>query len=69
VPGQDQYSFWHKHFAGHYLPDHIIKPGQEQPYDCADELREKATVLHNFWRMLEATVLRGHPLLRCYANG
>ena len=51
------------------LPDHIIRPGQEQPYDCARELQEKAAVLYNFWRMLEATVLKGHTLLRCYANG
>jgi SM-20-related protein len=69
VPGQDQYSFWHKHFAGHQLPDHIIDRGEEQPYDCAGELRQKFVVLHNFWRMLEATVLKGHTLLRCYANG
>jgi SM-20-related protein len=68
VPGQDPYSFWHKHFAGHRMPDHEIGPGT-QPYDCAGELQANAPVLSDFWRTLETTVLKGHTLLRCYANG
>jgi SM-20-related protein len=69
VAGQDQYSFWHKHFAGHKVPDHTLKADQEQPYDCAEELQGSAPIIHRFWQALEMTALKGHTLLRCYANG
>jgi SM-20-related protein len=69
LPAQDQYSFWHKHFAGHHPPDHDIGPGDQQPYDCAGELQTAAPILYEFWRTLETTVMKGHTLLRCYANG
>jgi len=69
VPGDDQYSFWHKHFAGHLIVDHMIKEGQQQPYDCDQELKEKAPIIHQLWRTLKQRELKGHVLVRCYANG
>ena len=63
----DVYSFWHKHYAGSKGTDHPGK-GQEAPYNCADELKERAPVLHAFWLLLVRTVLEGHTLVRCYAN-
>jgi SM-20-related protein len=69
VPGQEHYSFWHKHFAGHKVPDHALSGDQEQPYDCAEELRENAPIIYRFWQALDTTALNGHTLLRCYANG
>src|SRR5713101_5960058 len=65
----DVYSFWHKHFAGAIQPDHPTQDGGEEPYDCAHELQREAPLLHTFWRGLEKTVLKGHTLVRCYANG
>ncbi len=58
----DQYVFWHKHFAGHASPS-------EAPYDCADELHKRAPALYQLWSALEKTLLNGHVLHRCYANG
>jgi SM-20-related protein len=69
VPGRDQYSFWHKHFAGHKDPDHNAKEEQEQPYDCAEELQRNAPVIHDLWKLLKETRLPAHMLVRCYANG
>jgi SM-20-related protein len=65
----DVYSFWHKHFAGAIQPDHLSSERAEEPYDCADELQRKAPLLHTFWQGLEKTALKGHTLVRCYANG
>ncbi len=65
----DTYSFWHKHYAGSKTSDHPGK-GQEdnQQYDCADELRQRAPILFQFWQLLARKVLAGHTLVRCYAN-
>lgn len=65
----DQFSFWHKHFAGNVYPDNYAKDGKEQQYDCADELQRKVPLLHDMWRGLQTRALRGHVLVRCYANG
>lgn len=65
----DVYSFWHKHFAGAIQPDHPDLDRREEAYDCAEELQRKAPLLHTFWRGLEKTALKGHTLVRCYANG
>jgi len=65
----DIYSFWHKHFAGALQPDHPTADGSVEPYDCTEELARKAPLLHTFWRGLEKTALKGHTLVRCYANG
>jgi SM-20-related protein len=63
----EAYPFWHKHFAGNIHPDHRGADGRQ--YDCDDELRRAAPLLHDVWRHLSDTALRGHRLLRCYANG
>jgi SM-20-related protein len=65
----DQFSFWHKHFAGNKNPDHYEKDGAEQQYDCEDELHKHCDILYDFWKSLQQTVLAGHTLIRCYANG
>jgi SM-20-related protein len=58
----DTYSFWHKHFAGQ-------RKAEDEPYDCTEELRQRAPLLHQLWLAIERTLLRGHTLHRCYANG
>ncbi len=64
---KDQFSFWHKHFAGTKGTDHP-GPKQEKPYDCTEELKQYP-LLSGFWGHLSESVLRGHRLVRCYANG
>jgi len=49
--------------------DHPSEERREEPYDCADELQRKAPLLHTFWSGLAKTALKGHTLVRCYANG
>jgi SM-20-related protein len=66
---KDPYSFWHKHFAGNTLPDHIARGGKERAYDCAEELLRTAPILHELWIDLEKHITPGHMLTRCYANG
>jgi len=67
---KDQFSFWHKHFTGtkHIDPDAEIDEDTQQPLERIAELRENAPVIHAFWEGLHATVLKGHRLVRCYAN-
>ena len=65
----DQYSFWHRHFAGSIHPDHYVKEGKGTQYDCGEELKQTAPVLHEFWTRMRASALTGHVLMRCYANG
>lgn len=67
-PVLDRFSFWHKHFAGTLATAGYATPA-EQTADCADELAEKAPLLHGLWRRLSEEVLPGHVLVRCYANG
>lgn len=57
----DPFAFWHRHFAGSLDFDKTI-------YDCEPELR-KLPLIHDFWRLLAYGPLRGHRLIRCYANG
>jgi SM-20-related protein len=57
----DTFAFWHRHFAGY------VKGLGEEAYDCEAEL-EPYPILRDFWRWL-ATGLKGHRLIRCYANG
>jgi SM-20-related protein len=59
---KDDYSFWHRHFAGHR------KSRSEEPYDCAEELLKASPLMFAMWRHLAKTVFRGHTLIRCYAN-
>jgi SM-20-related protein len=62
----DVYSFWHKHFAGSRNPDHSAKASQ---YECTQELKQNAPLIHNVWLGLQASSLKGYLLRRCYANG
>lgn len=66
-PNVDAFAFWHKHFAGALKPDH---PGheREEPYDCAAELKAKVPLLYGMWEYLAGTILKGHRIVRCYAN-
>lgn len=59
--GGDQYSFWHRHFAGHR------KAGEK--YDCTEELKSNAPLIYAMWSGLSHGVCKGHALYRCYANG
>jgi hypothetical protein len=63
----DQFSFWHRHFAGTRGPVHQEDVGK--PPDCADELRRAVPLLHALWARLADTIYAGHKLVRCYANG
>jgi SM-20-related protein len=68
-PKRDKYAFWHKHFAGNVMPDHYARDGMEKPFACADQLKHTTPLLYQFWLDLEARILPGHELIRCYANG
>jgi SM-20-related protein len=58
----DQFSFWHRHFAGH-------RNGRKQAhYDCAEELQKTAPLLFGFWSYLARGPFKGRTLIRCYAN-
>ena len=57
--------YWYKHFAG-YLRD-----GSEtlSPLQIEAELATTAPLLAAMWTRLKASVIEGHSLARCYANG
>lgn len=57
----DVFWFWHKRYAGHNL--------SAPTYDCADELKDSAPIIYDVWLSLADTVMKGHTLVRCYANG
>lgn len=59
----DEFSFWHRHFAGYRAGD-----GEEGAYDCEPELA-RFPIIHDFWKHLASGPLSGHRLVRCYANG
>jgi SM-20-related protein len=61
---RDMFSFWHKQFAGTLKPDH---DGTKQ-FNCATELGQRSPLLFEFWRHLSGTILKGHTIVRCYAN-
>lgn len=60
-PKRDIFSFWHKHYAGSRKHD------DSEQYDCSEELKA-APVLYDFWQRLADGPLRGHTIVRCYAN-
>jgi SM-20-related protein len=64
----DQFSFWHRHFAGNLNPDHVKQDGKGEQYDCADELKRQSSLMHDVWQHLQDTALHDHRLVRCYAN-
>jgi SM-20-related protein len=61
---KNQFSFWHKHFAGNKLPDH--EKGGEQ-YNCLEELQKNAPLVAELWRLID--VKAPNVLVRAYANG
>jgi SM-20-related protein len=67
-PKTDQFTFWHRHFAGNVNPDHVKQDGKGVQYECADELKRQSPLIHEAWLYLRDTVLQGHDLVRCYAN-
>ena len=65
------FRFWHKHFAGfrksdRKRPDGTIKDRGE---DCEEELKRRAPLVWCFWEDVKTLLLKGHTLVRCYANG
>lgn len=60
----DQYSFWHRHFAGYRR----ATGGSKNKYPCAEELSQVAPFLFDLWIKLTPSVFEGHTLMRCYAN-
>lgn len=60
---EDSFSFWHRHFAGYRKTEE-----QHDAYDCEPEIQQ-FPLIHEFWRFLASGLLRGHRLIRCYANG
>ncbi len=67
-PKTDQFTFWHRHFAGNVNPDHVKEGGKGDQYDCANELKRQNSLVYEAWQFLQGTALRGHTLVRCYAN-
>jgi len=64
-PAPDAPRYWYKHFAGY------VKTGLEtrDPDQIEDELKQNAPLAAQIWRQIQSTVLIGHALTRCYANG
>ena len=61
TPGASRY--WYKHFAGY------ARDGEDRnPAEIEAEL-QAAPVIQRMWQALKANQLRGHRLMRCYANG
>lgn len=60
---KDAFAFWHRHFAGYRQTEE-----QSNAYDCKSEIL-RFPIVHNFWCDLETSLLQGHRLIRCYANG
>jgi len=66
-PG-DTFRFWHKHFAGKRRSDASGKL-EDRGEDCAEELKAHAPLIWCFWEDVSTLLLKGHTLVRCYANG
>lgn len=56
------YAYWYSHFAGTDFPEN-------ETSDCSDVLSHEAPVIGKMWKFLSGSVLDGHTLIRCYANG
>jgi SM-20-related protein len=63
TPGASRY--WYKHFAG------IVRDGREKhdPAQSEQQLADAAPLVAQMWTKLQTSVLSGHLLSRCYANG
>ena len=64
-PSPDASRYWYKHFAGY------VKTGVEthDPAEIENELTQNAPLAAKAWRHIQSTILPGHWLTRCYANG
>jgi SM-20-related protein len=64
-PSADASRYWYKHFAGY------VKDGREplDPGEIERELGGNAPLAAKMWRQISTTILPGHQLARCYANG
>jgi SM-20-related protein len=63
-PDRDEFSFWHKHFAGAVESDHAAGNKEVPSQDRGAELARNAPLLHRFWLTQTRTVLPGHRLGR-----
>jgi SM-20-related protein len=64
-PAPEASRYWYKHFAGY------VKTGQEDHASdqIEGELERSAPLAAAMWRRIQSTILPGHRLARCYANG
>jgi SM-20-related protein len=65
----DEFSFFHKHFAGYVRAENSAPDQKADHYDCADELQCNAPLIYGLWLGLQKTAMKGRTLMRCYANG
>jgi SM-20-related protein len=65
---RDAFRFWHKHFAGKLQSDGSGQP-EDMGEDCADELKQSYPLIWCLWEDVSTLLLKGHTLVRCYANG
>ena len=64
-PAPEASRYWYKHFAGY------VKTGVEtHDLDQTEvELAQNAPLAAQMWRQIQSSILPGHALTRCYANG
>lgn len=60
----DNFSFLHKHFAGHRKSS-----GPDYVYDCEEELSKNSPLIYLSWMELKEKHFKDFMLVRCYANG
>jgi SM-20-related protein len=63
--GANPSRYWYKHFGG------VVRDGREALDSVAfeREIESNAPLVAAMWKKLQARVLVGHALTRCYANG
>ena len=66
----DTFRFWHRHFAGSLQSDRLQEGHVNyRGTDCADELKSEHPLIWCFWEDVRLLLLKGHTLVRAYANG
>jgi SM-20-related protein len=67
----DTLRFWHQHFAGTTKADSKDESGEilHRGTDCEAELKAKHPLIWCFWDDVKLLLLKGHTLVRSYANG
>ena len=61
APGASRY--WFKHFAG------FVGNGEDRDIQSIENELASFPIIAEVWRLLKANPLKGHTLMRCYANG